>query len=187
MKSTITTLALASLLGACSGPVPPAPTPDLKTTADAAEPPDLAEGPAPDLGPLDDLRPPPDLLPPPKLTGLPDCPTANVTAAMLYTQVASLRCTARYCHGITDPVANFSFDSAAEMRSAWADRSKQSALDYVSPRNLDRSYVMWKLMGQHAMVARPGMAGDRMPQPPKEPLTTADLCVFINWIKSGAL
>src|SRR5689334_8223336 len=139
MKSTITTLSLASLLGACSGPAPPATAPDLTMTPDLEEPADLAE--AADLGPLDDLRPPPDLLPPPKLTGLPDCAAANVTAAMLYSQVASLRCTARYCHGITDPVAHFNFDSAAEMRSAWADRSKQSALDYVSPRNLDRSYV----------------------------------------------
>ena len=185
MKSTITTLTLASLLGACSNPETPVPL-DMKTD-EAPAPADLAVPPPPDVRATDDLRAPPDLVPPPKLADLPACAPATVTSATLYTEVAKLRCTARYCHGTTDPVANFSFDSAVEMRAAWVgSRANQSPLAFVSAGNLDLSYVMWKLVGQQGMVARAGMEGERMPQPPREPLSTAELCMFVNWIRNGA-
>jgi hypothetical protein len=140
-----------------------------------------------DLGDRPDFRPPPDLTPPPMLTNVPDCAMATVTAEALYTQVARDRCTARYCHGSQDPVANFKFESSAQMRSVWLGRfSTQSGIPFVSSRNLDRSYVIWKLLDQHGRFGPPNMTGSRMPLPPREALSTADLCLFINWIRSGA-
>ena len=51
------------------------------------------------------------------------------------------------------------------------------------PGDIHQSYVMYKLLNQHMRV--PGGRGNRMP--PVAPLSTAQQCLFINWIRAGAM
>ena len=51
----------------------------------------------------------------------------------------------------------------------------------VTPSDLDRSYLMYKLTGQQASAMG---GGNSMPRSGR--LRDADLCKFIVWIKEGA-
>jgi hypothetical protein len=115
------------------------------------------------------------------LNNPPTCMAANVTAAMLYTGVVSISCTGARCH---DPgsAGTLAMGSVAQMRTNLLIPSR-SGMPRVTARDLDRSYVMYKLLNQHPRV--PGGAGTRMP--PSASLSNAQLCLFVNWIRSGAL
>lgn len=116
------------------------------------------------------------------LTGLPTCATATVTAAQLYTSVVSVSCAGSRCH---DPgsMGTLAMQSAAQMRTNLRMASRNAALPRVTPGDVHRSYVMYKLMGQHTRVM--GGAGNRMP--PMVALSNTQLCVFVNWIRGGAM
>lgn len=116
------------------------------------------------------------------LMNVPACTTANVTAAQLYMGVVTTSCTGARCH---DPGTGgmLSMGSAAQMRTNLLMRSSRAAMARVTPRDLNNSYVMYKLLNQHMRV--PGGAGNRMP--PSGSLGNTQLCLFVNWIRSGAM
>lgn len=116
------------------------------------------------------------------LTGLPTCATATVTATQLYTSVVSVSCAGSRCH---DPgsMGTLAMQSAAQMRTNLRMASRSAALPRVTPGDVHRSYVMYKLLGQHTRVM--GGAGSRMP--PMVALNNTQLCLFVNWIRGGAM
>lgn len=116
------------------------------------------------------------------LTGLPTCATATVTATQLYTSVVSVSCAGSRCH---DPgsMGTLAMQSAAQMRNNLRMASRSATLPRVTPGDVHRSYVMYKLMGQQARVS--GGAGNRMP--PMVALNNTQLCMFVNWIRGGAM
>lgn len=115
------------------------------------------------------------------LMNVPTCTAANVTAAMLYTGVVTTSCTGSRCH---DPGSGgtLSMGSAGQMRTNLLMASR-AGMPRVTPRDLNNSYVMYKLLNQHMRV--PGGAGNRMP--PGGALNNTQLCLFVNWIRSGAM
>ena len=137
-----------------------------------------------------DLRAPADLracttgdLRPPGLTGLPmDC-AAGVTAAMLYDTEVHLHCaTIEGCHA--DIPSHFSIFSGADLLSRWVTQpSTESCLSYVTPGDVNGSYVLYKLTGQQGKLGPD--TGAQMPSN-AQPLGHDDLCKFISWVQGGA-
>ena len=122
-----------------------------------------------------DARPPEDMgKPGPVVTGLPRCTDTGVTADIVFNQVARGSCAGGRCH---------SFSSGATLKSAFVGvASGQTRLfPIVTPSDIDRSYLMYKLTGQQASAMG---GGGIMPRAGR--LRDADLCKFIVWIKEGA-
>ena len=115
------------------------------------------------------------------LTGLPTCTAATVTAMQLYAGVVSTSCTGSRCH---DPGASggLAMGSVAQMRTNLLAASSSANIARVTAGDIHNSYVMYKLLGQQARIT--GGRGNRMP--PTAPLNSTQLCLFINWIRSGA-
>lgn len=115
------------------------------------------------------------------LTGLPTCMAANVTAMQLYTGIVSSSCTGARCH---DPgsAGTLAMGSVAQMRTNLLAASATASIPRVTPGDIHNSYVMYKLLGQQARVT--GGRGNRMP--PLAALNNAQICQFVNWIRSGA-
>lgn len=187
MKRALLWLVSVSL-GACGGSGGTATdlsTPqDLAAAVDQAVP-DLA---TPDLAPPRDLATPdlatPDLAPP-KLTVPATCASANVTAQQVYDGAYKTGCTPSGCHG-SGNITHFGAASAAAMRTAWlgVNADQPTGLPYVTASNVDRSYVLFKLLGQQDRVADAISRGSKMPLGAS--LTDAQICLFINWVRSGA-
>jgi hypothetical protein len=116
------------------------------------------------------------------LTGLPSCMAANVTATQLYTGVVTTSCAGNRCH---DPgnMGMLAMGSAAQMRTNLRMPSAFASMPRVTPGDIHQSYVVYKLLNQHMRV--PGGRGNRMP--PVAPLSNAQVCQFINWIRAGAM
>ncbi len=58
-------------------------------------------------------------------------------------------------------------------------------LDRVKPGDIHKSYLMYKLTGQHKDAGYAG-AGLRMPYDGPPYLNDTELCAVINWINAGA-
>lgn len=58
-------------------------------------------------------------------------------------------------------------------------------LPRVTPGNLDKSYVMYKLTGEHEDAGYAGV-GKRMPWDGPPYLNDAEMCQVIHWINAGA-
>lgn len=162
-------------LGSCVDPVSaladlrPADEQDQGDMRGSFDPADLREAP--------DLRWPSDLPDVPMLTGLPACGAASITAEFLYERTVKSNCNAYGCH----PTIN----SATTLRGAWVGQPAMGTktMRIVERSDIHHSYVLYKLMGQHAAPPING-AGDRMPKG-SPALSDADLCNFINWVASG--
>lgn len=147
---------------------------DLATAADMAMPRDLTVPP--------DLTAPPDLAPA-KVSLPTNCP-ASATLAEVYA-VFQTSCSANSgCHGANS--IHFSALNAAELKTKWVNvdaHQPPMPMPYVTPNNVDRSYVLYKLRNEQAKVSYNG--GGYMPQGAAM-LTDADVCKFVAWIRSGA-
>lgn len=179
---TLVTLGLglgvtALLGGGCDGG---STTQDM-AVADMAVKTDLS---VPDLAPGPDLLVPPDMQPP-TAVGVPSGCPASATANEVYA-IVQTKCAIANCHGTNS--VHFQITSAADMKTKWvnkkADQADNSTLmPYVTPSDVNKSYVVYKLIGEQGKVSPYG--GVTMPQG-SAMLTSAQICTFTAWIKSGA-
>lgn len=149
--------------------------------ADMAGPPDMKAEPHPDMRATEDLTTVHEDLGPaekPKLTGLPMCTASTVSAADLYTKTVGTNCRVGMCH--------MNAVDAKAIIDWWVGKPAlgTAAMPLVTAGDIDQSYVMYKLMGQHMNPLVRGM-GVSMPRN-KPRLSDEHLCNFINWIKGGA-
>ena len=114
---------------------------------------------------------------PPKLTVPAGCAVASETAATLNTLVQS-KCYGGTCHNSGSVP---SMKSAAELL-ALKNKSSSAALPYVTPNDIDKSYLLYKLTGEQLKVSNGN--GSKMPQTGS--LLDSEVCRFINWVRSGA-
>ena len=108
------------------------------------------------------------------------CPTSE-TAADLYSTLVQSTCAVTGCHGMTQVI--FQITSAADLHAKWVGKISMegaNSLPYITANNLDKSFLMYKIMGQQS-----GAEGQRMPNTGIN-LTNAQICKFIAWIESGA-
>lgn len=171
---------------------------DLATGGDGPAPADLSAGggdmnvgtgdlrPPPDLRVVD-LVPPPDLfipdLAPATIDPKPACADAVVSAATLYTTVQA-KCTGGgACHLNGGMAGQLSLGAnSTQMRAALVNVDGSfSTFKRVKPSDVDGSLLIYKLVGQQGKI--PG-GGGQMPQ--GDNLNAAELCLFYNWVKSGA-
>ncbi|MBL8952263.1 MAG: hypothetical protein JNK82_15905 [Myxococcaceae bacterium] len=129
-----------------------------------------------------------DAGPQPKLSALPDCGTAPSdagTANDLYTNiVVPYGCASGGCHGGTPP-NHFEILDGPTFRTVMLEESDQvPGLPRVTPGNLHRSYVMYKLLDQHKDAGYSG-SGERMPFGGPY-LSDSEVCSVANWITAGA-
>lgn len=151
---------------------------------DMAQPPaaDLSKPPADDLRAPADMTQPPDMTNPtekPKLTGVPLCTGPILTAAQLYEKSFKPSCSNNgNCHRAAT--------SGDALKAWWVNQTSMqtTAVKIVTPGDLDQSYLMYKLLGQH-MNPLVGGKGDAMPKNGMK-LPDEQLCNFISWIKGGA-
>lgn len=170
-------LGVTALLGGCDGG---STTQDM-AVADMAVKTDLS---VPDLAPGPDLLVPPDMQPP-TAVGVPSGCPASATANEVYA-IVQTKCAIANCHGTNS--VHFQITSAADMKTKWvnkkADQADNSTLmPYVTPSDVNKSYVVYKLIGEQGKVSPYG--GVTMPQG-SAMLTSAQICTFTAWIKSGA-
>ena len=142
----------------------------------------------PNQGSLPDLLTAPDLLPP-TVTGLPtDCAGDVVTAQAVYSGLVSSTCaTNSSCHAAGAP--RWTAGSANDLKAAWVNKNADGAspsMPFVTPNDLNRSYVMYKVTGQQRNASTDSTtAGSTMPLGGPA-LTHDQLCLLIQWIKAGA-
>lgn len=171
IRSSLLMLPIAGLLAACGGETGPTggnndmsvtPGADMKSTVDMASPPDLA---------------------PPKLTVPTTCMPANVTLATTYSTVISNKCGGNSCHlngGSQSPrmgTANDFKTYTVNIEFRTGSNGK-----YIVPSNVDLSYLLYKLTGEHTRFP----SGDGSQMPLGTTLTPTELCTVINWVRSGA-
>ena len=164
-------LLLLALTGACGSnqTTPPADmtsmTRDLGTS-------DLATTPAGDMTVV-----------PPKLTGV-TCASATVTAAMVYSSVIMNNCAGSGCHqgngATTLPLFG---TSSTSFRAAVVSKQSSATMNYITPSDIDNSYLLYKIFNQQQKVS--GGGGGQMPDN-ANPLSTANMCLLVNWVRSGA-
>ncbi len=119
----------------------------------------------------------------PTVTGLPSCTQTGVTSDMVYT-VMQKNCTFASCHG--QGGFPYSVMSAADVKTMLvAPASETTTMPRVTPGQVDKSYVIYKLMGQQSKAAPANMAGGSMPLG-SPMLGNNDLCTFVAWIEEGA-
>jgi hypothetical protein len=125
----------------------------------------------------------------PHLSGLPDCGTVSDagTLADFYDRIIGFYgCAAGGCHGPGPGAQLFQFGDAPSLRAVWVDAgSGQASMKRITPGDIDQSYVLYKLWGQHLDAGVSGGFGDRMPQGGPF-LHDDEMCTIINWVKSGA-
>jgi hypothetical protein len=110
---------------------------------------------------------------------LPNCAAANVTSVQAYMGAVMTNCG---CHAMGS--GGLTINSAATLKGNTVNIDATSALmKRVTPNNVDQSYLLYKILGQHLNV--PGGGGGQMPLV-GQPLTDAQKCLLINWVKSGA-
>lgn len=168
-RLTCTVFSLAFLLG-CD-PKPPASQPDLmQSTADLTMP------------PPGDMKMPDLAAPPPMVMNPPNCAQAQVTATNVYDQVVSRRCAGKDCHangGMIPPVMS----TAQLLRTNTVGKPASADMNLITANDIHKSYLLYKLLNQQTNV--PNGGGSQMPLN-GQPLVMADLCLVINWIRSGA-
>jgi hypothetical protein len=126
----------------------------------------------------------------PHLSGLPDCgtPADGGTIDDFYDDVIlPHNCWVGGCHGPGGgPSFLFEFTDAGTLRSAWVNvnSAQVPSVKRITPGDINKSYVLYKLWGQHLDAGYDGI-GDRMPQGGPY-LTDAEMCRIINWVNGGA-
>jgi hypothetical protein len=129
-----------------------------------------------------------DAGPRPHLSGLPDCGTVTDGGTIddfFDDVIVPKGCGASDCHG-PSPYYLYVFTDAGELRSAWVNQPSAQApgAKRITPFDVDQSYVLYKLWGQHMDAGYEG-SGDRMP-PGGPYVTDAEMCRLINWVNGGA-
>ncbi|MBX7115443.1 MAG: hypothetical protein K1X64_14030 [Myxococcaceae bacterium] len=121
----------------------------------------------------------------PKLNPPPNCtaPATPITAEVLYNDVLKTSCAGSTCHGGGSMVP-FKAGSAAEFKAVWVDQASTQTkqMPRVTPGDADKSYVMYKVMGQGTLA---GGTASQMPLG-SAALSNEALCKIYNWIESGA-
>lgn len=157
---------------------------DLRGPAeDLARPPDLL--PLPDMTRPPDLLPPPDLTPPPPMLAGVNCAQATVNANDLWSQVVSQRCgdpAGNGCHLQGNNMGDVNLGSVDALR-ATVNKKSNSDLLLIKPNDIHQSYILYKLTDQQTFV--PGGFGQYMPRG-RGFLPNNELCMFVNWVRSGA-
>ncbi|MBK7857802.1 MAG: hypothetical protein IPJ65_04075 [Archangiaceae bacterium] len=123
------------------------------------------------------------------LSGLPDCgtPSDAGTIADIYAGVVTnYSCGVGGCHGAgPSPFQIYQFTDPASLRTAWVNADAfQAPMKRITPGNIDQSYVIYKVWGQHRDAGVAG-TGDRMPQGGPY-MRNDELCTLINWVQAGA-
>jgi cysteine-rich repeat protein len=117
------------------------------------------------------------------LLDLPACPDQAVDAALVHKQVIAPTC-GPACHLGDASSGSLNLKDAAALKdNTVALPSIQSLFDRVVPGVPDESYLVYKILGQHAKA--PGGGGAAMPI--GAPLSNAQRCLIVNWVKGGAL
>jgi hypothetical protein len=160
-------LILAVGLAACDGGTTPSMNNDMATTG------------TPDMT----MTGPPDMAMP-KLTVPAGCTPnmAGQTSNTIFTTIVQARCFGPTCHNMaTTPTMK----TAAEVL-ALKNINSSTGLPQIAANNIDRSYLLYKLTGEHLKV--PGGSGSRMPDTSAglTPLMDSDICKFIQWVSTGA-
>jgi hypothetical protein len=157
------------------------------STADLAPPSDLGsptdQAPPSDLAVPSDLATPPDLAPP--VVALPSGCPSSATAANVYSIVQTSCAINSNCHGTSS--SHFQIASVADVKTLWVNVNADQALvpfPRVTPSNVNRSYLLYKLVGQQNKVAPSPACGAQMPS--GSTLTQAQICTFVAWVSSGA-
>lgn len=133
-----------------------------------------------DLGGVPDMAADPG---PAAVTGLPACTQTSVTSDMLYA-VMQRSCAFKGCHDANG--SPFGVSSAADMRLKLTSAAAETTrIPRVTPGDVDKSYVIYKLAGQQTKVAPASTAGRQMPLGASM-LPDADLCQFVVWVRNGA-
>ena len=113
---------------------------------------------------------------------LPACQdNMNVTAAMVFTGVVSLKC-GPACHLGNGQSGGLNMKDAATMKTNTVGVASSAQIPRVTASNLDTSYLIYKILGQQ--MKAPGGGGSSMPLGGS--LTVAEQCTVINWVKFGA-
>jgi hypothetical protein len=167
--------------GGGDGPAPA----DLRTGGDlSANTSDLR--PLPDLREVD-LVPPPDLfipdLAPATIEPKPACANATVTAAALYPTVQAKCAGGGGCHLGAGTAGMLSLGAnSTQMRAALLDvNANFGPYKRVKASDVDNSLLIYKLVGQQGKIV-----GGNGQMPAVGMLSDAELCLFYNWVRSGA-
>lgn len=153
-------------LAACGGTTTPSNTTDMATNTMR----DMATS-----GPVDMA------MTPPKLTVPAGCTPnmAGQTSSTLYSTIVMSKCAGQTCHSnLTVPAMK----SAADVLALKNKQSSTPSMPYITPGNIDQSYLLYKLTGEQSKV--PSGSGGRMPE--GSVLPDSDICKFIQWVSTGA-
>ncbi|MBA3544960.1 MAG: hypothetical protein H0T76_00605 [Nannocystis sp.] len=105
-----------------------------------------------------------------------------VDAPTLWNSVVSAKCGVN-CHLNNAAQGGLNLKDAATMKANLVGKpSTQAMMNLVTPDVVAQSYLIYKLTDQQALAPGGGGAG----MPIGMPLTTAQKCLFVNWVKSGA-
>ncbi|MFO0578570.1 MAG: hypothetical protein U1A78_31590 [Polyangia bacterium] len=115
---------------------------------------------------------------PPKLTVPAGCDTTQAETAANLNTLVQAKCYGGTCHNNGSLP---SMKSAAELL-ALKNKSSSSSLPYVTPNDIDKSYLLYKLTGEQLKV--PNGNGSKMPQTGS--LLDSEVCRFVRWVKNGA-
>lgn len=167
-------------LVACGGsdPVAPVTTNDAALDSSPSASPDTALDAAPDVEPEAASAPP-------TLTIPDSCASANVTVNAVYNAIIETKCATASCHaqGQTPPSMS---GGASAFRGAVvnvsAGRGAMPDMFYVKPNDPDKSFLLYKVLGQQAKIQ---FGGAQEPQG-SPPLSADEQCQLINWVRSGA-
>jgi hypothetical protein len=155
-----------AVLGACGGGTTTPPTTmDMATAGDMA-------------GTVADMT----VVPPKVKAPAASCVQATATSAQVFAVfngLAAGKCSTANCHG--GPTAP-KITSAADVKAMVGTKSF-SSFNYVVASDPDKSYLLYKLAGQQALVPQGG--GGQMPESAPA-ISDADYCTVYNWIRSGA-
>lgn len=153
-------------LAACGGGTTPSNTTDMSTTTMG----DMATS-----GPVDMAMTPPKLTVPAACTPM----MSGQTSSALYTSIVMSKCSGQTCHSnLTVP----SLKNAADILALKNKASSTGSMPYVTPGDIDKSYLLYKLTGEQLKV--PSGSGGRMPEGGM--LQESEICRFIQWVATGA-
>ncbi|MFZ6184237.1 DUF4215 domain-containing protein [Nannocystis pusilla] len=108
----------------------------------------------------------------------PDCAPAQVSAGQAWQAVAG----ACNCHGKGVGTALIFKDGPSFRDSMVGVPSSMATIDIVTAGDVDRSYLLFKLLNQQTNV----VGGGGNPMPIGKVLTEGQLCTVIEWVRSGA-
>lgn len=141
------------------------------------------QGTSSDLSMISDLTSPPRDMSPPELTGV-SCATATVTANTVYSTVIMTSCAGMGCHVGTGATETPMYGtSGATLIAATVNKPSSATMNYITANDLNHSYLLYKVYGQHLKV--PMGSGGQMPEGGGM-LSDPNLCLLVNWVRSGA-